>query len=86
MISIDRDWLLTANLLLSVLLLLWVLRYRVLYRNSKEEADQYSKSLEELNDGFYRAEINGKLVYANPAMATLVGLDNCDGLFSRDDV
>ncbi|MCP4070565.1 MAG: diguanylate cyclase [Hyphomicrobiales bacterium] len=85
MLSIDRDWLLTTNLLLSVLLLLWVLRYRVLYRNSKEEADQYSKSLEELNEGFYRAEINGKLVYANPAMAKLVGLDDCDELFSSGD-
>jgi PAS domain S-box-containing protein len=76
MLSIDQDWLLTANLLLSVLLLLWVLRYRILYRNTKLEVEQHCNSLEELNEGFYRSKIDGKLTYANCAMVKLIGYDN----------
>ena len=79
-LSINQDWLLTANLLLSVLLLLWVLRYRVLYRISKREAQQHRNSLEELNEGFYRSTIDGNLTYANNAMVKLIGYENFDEL------
>ncbi|MCP4184440.1 MAG: diguanylate cyclase [Hyphomicrobiales bacterium] len=75
-LSIDQIWLLTANLLLSSLLLLWVLRYRILYRNTKQEAQQHYNSLDELNEGFYRAKVNGSLTYANRAMVKLVGYEN----------
>ena len=80
MLSINQEWLLTANLLLSVLLLLWVLRYRILYRNTKQEAEQHYNSLDELNEGFYRAKIHGNLTYANRAMVKLIGYDNFEEL------
>ena len=37
LLSLNAEWLLTANLLLSCLLLLWVLRYRQLYRIFKKK-------------------------------------------------
>ena len=71
LLSLNAEWLLTANLLLSCLLLLWVLRYRQLYRSFKKEADQHSTSLDELNEGFYRASIDGKITNVNSAFAEI---------------
>ena len=79
-LSIDQGWLLTANLLLSVLLLLWVLRNRILYSKTKQEAELHYNSLDELNEGFYRAKIHGRLTYANRAMVKLIGYENFEEL------
>ena len=76
LLSLNAEWLLTANLLLSCLLLLWVLRYRQLYRSFKKEADQHSTSLDELNEGFYRASIDGKITNVNSAFAEMLGFDS----------
>ena len=76
LLSLNAEWLLTANLLLSCLLLLWVLRYRQLYRSFKKEADQHSTSLDELNEGFYRASIDGKITNVNSAFAEMLGFNS----------
>ncbi len=85
-LSINHDWLLTANLLLSTLLLLWVLRYRTLYRAFRKEAQQHLRSLEELNEGFYRSEINGKVTYANPALISMMGFDNKEDFLKQINI
>lgn len=75
LLSLNHDWLLTANLLLSTLLLLWVLRFKKLYRVSRQEAEQHLCSLDELNEGFYRSNIDGQLTYANPTLVKMMGFD-----------
>jgi len=83
LLSINSDWLITANLLLSTLLLLWVLRYRTLYRAFRKEAEQHGNSLDELNEGFYRASIDGKLINANTALVRMIGFDTCEELLKN---
>ena len=83
LLSLNAEWLLTANLLLSSLLLLWVLRYRQLYRSFKKEADQHSNSLDELNEGFYRASIEGEITNVNSAFVEMLGFDSRDEFLAR---
>ncbi len=52
------------------------LRYRQLYRSFKKEADQHSTSLDELNEGFYRASIDGKITNVNSAFAEMLGFNS----------
>ncbi len=75
-ISINGNWLITANLLLSTLLLLWVLRYRTLYRIHKSQANLFEKSLDELNEGFYRTSLDGELLMVNNSLAHLCGIND----------
>lgn len=76
LLAINQNWLLTTNLVLSSLLLLWVVRYKTLYQTFKGKAQQHSNSLDELNEGFYRSEIDGKIVHANPALIEMMGFTN----------
>ncbi|MCF6321287.1 MAG: EAL domain-containing protein [Rhizobiaceae bacterium] len=85
LLSINSDWLITANLLLSTLLLMWVLRYRTLYRVFRKEAEQHSNSIDELNEGFYRASIDGKLTNANTALVNMIGFETREELLEEID-
>ena len=75
LLSVNQKWLLTAILLLSILLPIWLVRYSNLYREYKLRAEQYSNSLDELDEGFFRGNIDGVVTYVNPAMVRMFGLD-----------
>ncbi len=70
----SRSWLVTANFILSVLLCLWMLRYRQLYFAAGREAD-VSDLIENLTEGIYRSTPDGRQISANKALVKLNGYD-----------
>ena len=68
-----KDWLITANLIFSALLLLWIHRYRLLYVESERQRRRSNNTIENLSEGFYRYSLDGKLVRANLALVRLNG-------------
>jgi diguanylate cyclase (GGDEF)-like protein/PAS domain S-box-containing protein len=69
----SHQWLVTANLILSVLLGLWMLRYRRLYVVSRMELANTDELIENLSEGIYRSLPSGKQVRANQALVRLNG-------------
>lgn len=72
----DQDWLITANVILSVLLGLWMLRYRKLYYASRDEQANSRDLIENLSEGIYRSTPNGRQLSANRALVRLNGYDS----------
>lgn len=72
----SHDWLVMANFSLSVLLCLWMLRYRRLYMAARDERENYRNLLGNLSEGVYRASLDGRLLWVNRALAELNGYDN----------
>ncbi|MEO3387690.1 EAL domain-containing protein [Mesorhizobium sp. CAU 1741] len=69
----DTEWLVTANFILSVLLGLWMMRYRRLYLNSREEQGNQRDLIDNLSEGIYRSAPNGRQLSANKALVKLNG-------------
>ena len=72
----SKDWLITANCILSVLLAVWMLRYRKLYIASREEQKNSIELIENLSEGIYRSSPDGRQLSANKALVKLNGYDN----------
>jgi len=86
-ISTHQDWLIAANFILSVLLAVWMLRYRNLYFTSKEEQANQRDLIDNLSDGVYRSLPNGKQLSANKALVKLNGYDSeAEMLVSIEDI
>lgn len=71
----SQEWLITANVILSVLLATWMLRYRRLWLKSAEEQSHTLELIENLSDGIYRSSIEGRQLSANPALVKLNGYE-----------
>lgn len=69
----DRQWLVAANFILSVLLGLWMLRYRRLYFFAQQEQANTSELIENLSEGIYRSLPDGRQIKANRALVRLNG-------------
>jgi diguanylate cyclase (GGDEF)-like protein/PAS domain S-box-containing protein len=69
----SQQWLVTANFILSVLLGLWMLRYRRLYLSAREDQDNTDELIENLSEGIYRSLPNGTQIKANKALVRLNG-------------
>ncbi|MBK8458266.1 MAG: diguanylate cyclase [Phyllobacteriaceae bacterium] len=69
----DHAWLITANTILSVLLLAWLLRYRRLYMRAEAERRNKHNLIENLAEGIYTSSLDGKMLSANSALARLNG-------------
>ncbi|HTV71695.1 MAG TPA: EAL domain-containing protein [Rhizobiaceae bacterium] len=69
----STDWLVTANVILSILLGLWMLRYRALYFASRDEQENSKELIENLSEGIYRSLPDGRMLSANPALVKLNG-------------
>ncbi len=76
MVAGSRDWLLAANLILSVLLLLWMLRYRRLWLSARTAEANGADLIDNLSEGIYRSSPDGRQLRANPALVRLNGYDN----------
>ena len=72
----SRTWLVTANFILSVLLCLWMLRYRRLYFAARVEKQHVSDLIENLTEGIYRSTPDGRQISANKALVKLNGYDS----------
>lgn len=72
-IGSSKDWLVTANLILSVLLALWMARYRRLYHRSVETQNRHADLIENLSEGIYRSSPDGRQLSANKALVELNG-------------
>ena len=72
----SRDWLVTANFILSILLMLWMLRYRRLYLSAREEQSNSRDLIENLSEGIYRSTPEGKQLSANRALVRLNGYES----------
>lgn len=68
-----KDWLISANLIFSALLLLWILRYRLLYVESERQRRRSHNTIETLSEGFYRCSLDGRLLRANLSLVRLHG-------------
>jgi len=66
-------WLVTANFILSVLLGLWIIRYRRLYLSAREDQNNTDELIENLSEGIYRSLPNGAQIKANKALVRLNG-------------
>jgi diguanylate cyclase (GGDEF)-like protein/PAS domain S-box-containing protein len=77
-----RDWLVAANFILSVLLLLWMFGYRRLYLNAKDEQDGSREMIDNLAEGIYRSTLDGRILSANPALARLNGYSSQEDLIA----
>ena len=75
-LSRNGHWLTTANLLLSALLLLWLLRYVRLYRDVDNERARQQRLIDHLPDGVYRSAPGGRQLSANRALVRLNGYDS----------
>ncbi|MBX3575672.1 MAG: EAL domain-containing protein [Rhizobiaceae bacterium] len=69
----SRDWLITANVSLSILLGLWMLRYRDLYFAARDEQQNNHDLIENLSEGIYRSSPDGRQLSANRALVKLNG-------------
>ncbi len=66
-------WLVTANFILSVLLALWMLRYRRLYFRARSQQSNTDELIENLSEGIYRSLPSGRQIKANRALVRLNG-------------
>ena len=71
----SQQWLITANFILSVLLGLWMLRYRRLWLKANHEKTNTLELIENLTEGIYRSSIDGRQLRANRALVRLNGFD-----------
>lgn len=78
----DKSWLITANFILSVLLLAWLLRFRRLYLRAEAERRDKAGLIENLSDGIYTSSLDGRMISANPALARLNGYDDAAELIA----
>ncbi|MBO6719329.1 MAG: EAL domain-containing protein [Rhizobiaceae bacterium] len=69
-------WLITANFILSVLLGLWMMRYRRLYLGARLEREANDETIETLTEGIYRSLPDGTQMRANRALVKLNGYDS----------
>lgn len=69
----SKDWLIAANFILSVLLALWMLRYRALYIASRDTQSNYHDLVDNLSEGVYRSTLDGRQLSANKALVRLNG-------------
>lgn len=74
-LAASHQWLVTANFILSVLLGLWILRYRHLHRRTRIERSQIEDTIDTLSEGVYRSSPDGKQIKANQALVRLNGYD-----------
>jgi diguanylate cyclase (GGDEF)-like protein/PAS domain S-box-containing protein len=72
----SQDWLVAANFILSVLLALWMRRYRKLYLASRLSQEQYGDLIENLSEGVYRSSLDGRQISANKALVRLNGYES----------
>ncbi|MDN2565009.1 EAL domain-containing protein [Aquibium sp. A9E412] len=72
----SQEWLVTANFILSVLLALWMLRYRQLYLSARAEQENARGLIDNLTEGIYRSSLDGRQLSANPALVRLNGYDS----------
>ncbi|CAG0973962.1 MAG: EAL domain-containing protein [Rhizobiaceae bacterium] len=72
----SKDWLIAANFILSVLLGLWMLRYRALYIASRDTQSNYHDLIDNLSEGVYRSTLDGRQLSANKALVRLNGYAN----------
>ena len=75
-LAASHQWLITANFILSVLLGLWMLRYRRLYYSARIESEQIKETIDTLSEGVYRSTPDGRQVQANQALVKLNGYDS----------
>jgi PAS domain S-box-containing protein len=80
--STSRDWLVTANFILSVLLCLWMLRYRKLYFETRDEQKNNKDLIENLSEGIYRSTPDGRQLRANRALVKLNGYSSEEELLA----
>jgi diguanylate cyclase (GGDEF)-like protein/PAS domain S-box-containing protein len=71
-----KDWLITANLIFSALLLLWILRYRILYHLAETQRLRSNDTIENLSEGFYRSSLDGRPFRANRSLVRLNGYES----------
>jgi diguanylate cyclase (GGDEF)-like protein/PAS domain S-box-containing protein len=75
-LAASHEWLVTANFILSVLLGLWMLRYRHLYRHTRIERERIEETIDTLSEGVYRSSPDGKQIKANQALVRLNGYES----------
>ncbi len=68
-----HEWLITANQILSILLLAWLLRYRRLYATAEMERRNKQNLINNLAEGIYTSTPSGRMLSANPALVRLNG-------------
>ena len=72
--SLDNAfWLTAANVVLSMLVLFWMLRFRSTHRRSLANERVFSETIENLTEGFYRSSMEGIQLYANRSLVELNG-------------
>jgi diguanylate cyclase (GGDEF)-like protein/PAS domain S-box-containing protein len=72
-LATSQQWLVTANFILSVLLAMWMLRYRRLYLSVRDEQANTDELIENLSEGIYRSLPDGRQIKANKALVRLNG-------------
>ena len=83
----SKDWLIAANFILSVLLALWMLRYRTLYIASRDVQTNYHDLIDNLSEGVYRSTLDGRQLSANKALVKLNGyLSEAEMLSAVSDI
>ena len=81
------DWLIAANVALSTLLALWIMRYRSLSAGLREEQEIQRDLIENLSEGIYRSLPDGRQLSANKALVKLNGYESeAEMLASVDDI
>jgi len=71
----SKDWLITANVILSALLIAWILRFRGLLNQANRERRHNEDLIENLSEGIYRSSPDGQQLRANKALVKLNGFD-----------
>lgn len=69
----SKNWLITTNFILSVLLGLWMLRYRRLYYAAHADRVKFRDLIEHLSEGIYTSSLDGQQLSANKALVRLNG-------------
>ncbi len=72
-LATHQQWLVAANVILSILLAMWMLRYRRLYFISRAEQANTEALVENLSEGIYRSLPDGRQIKANKALVRLNG-------------
>jgi len=71
-----KDWLIAANVVLSALVTLWMVRYRGLYLRTLAEQEYNADLVENLSEGIYRALPDGRHIKGNQALVRLNGYES----------
>ncbi|MEZ5800675.1 MAG: PAS domain-containing protein [Nitratireductor sp.] len=82
-ISVNSHWLITTNLVMGALLLLWILRYFRLSATARESEWRNTATVENLAEGFYRTSVDGKQLYANAALVKINGYDSAEEMLAN---